>query len=92
MSPARRAKKAAKAKLECCRHWAEIPETHRREWRWQVLHQMGHGRTTFSAGTLADLARVGGGEAAELIREGELRKWIWTPQPGIWVGQLSTRR
>jgi hypothetical protein len=89
MSPA---KKPPKRKLECCRHWDALAASQRKEWRWQVLHQLAHTRTTFSLGTLADLARIGDGEAAEMIKDGELRKWIWTPQAGVWVGQLPTRR
>jgi len=86
------AKKAEKVPLECCRHWADIPAEMRAQWPWQVLHRFAHSRTTFSVGTLADLAVVPTAEAAELVASGAARKWIWTPQTDVWVGLLAKGR
>jgi hypothetical protein len=86
------AKKKARPPLDCCRQWTDVAATQREQWPWQVLHRFGHSRTAFSAETLAETARIPVEQALELVRNGELRKWIWTPQAGVWVGRLPSRR
>lgn len=89
MSPA---KKKARPPLDCCRDWMQVAATDRDQWRWQVLHRFSHSRTAFSVETLAEYARVPVEQARDLIESGQSRKWLWTPQEGVWVGRLSSRR
>jgi hypothetical protein len=78
--------------IECCRWWMGIPKSQREQWGYQVIHRYSHSRTAFKPATLAEVARVTTGEAERLIADAELRKWLWTPQAGVWVGRLPTRR
>lgn len=83
---------ATRERVECCRPWAGLDAGRRAKWEWQVLHQFGHSRTTFTVATLADRARVEEARADELVKMAQFMKWIWTPAEGIWVGQLAARR
>lgn len=87
MSPAK-----ARSKHICCKAWMDLAATQREQWKFQALHQYGHSRTSFSVETFAFSARVPVPEAVQLIADAELRKWLWTPQEGVWVGRLTPRR
>ena len=83
---------ATRTPVECCRDFMALSEDHRRQWRWQALHQFAHSRTSFSPQTLADITRLTVAEAEEIIGEAERMRWVWTPQQGIWVGRLAPKR